>query len=170
MKNTKKNTPTKKERRAVIQRQKRKKRLMWGGVLVVGTLLILAAFLALAAQPSYPVDPADAELVALGQQVYQTQCASCHGVNLEGEVDWDQPSVDGLLKAPPHDETGHTWHHNNAYLIDSIVEGGMRLPASSGTSPMPAYKNILSPQEIGAVLSYIESTWSADILAQQSRK
>ena len=41
-----------------------------------------------------------------------------------GEAGWDQPSVDGILKAPPHDETGHTWHHNNAYLIESIVSGG----------------------------------------------
>ena len=72
---------------------------------------------------------------------------------------------------PPHDETGHTWHHNNSYLIDSIEKGGIRLQgANNGTSAMPAYENILSPREIGAVLAYIQSTWPEDILAQQSKR
>ncbi|MCA9901846.1 MAG: hypothetical protein KC433_26880, partial [Anaerolineales bacterium] len=86
------------------------------------------------------------------------------------ETDWNLPSSDGLIKAPPHDETGHTWHHNNAYLIESIVKGGARLPSDAGVSAMPAYENILNEEEIGAVLSYIQSSWPADILAQQSQR
>ncbi|MCZ7667478.1 MAG: cytochrome c [Chloroflexi bacterium] len=87
------------------------------------------------------------------------------------EVGYGQESEDGLLKAPPHDETGHTWHHSNSFLIDSIEKGGIRLQgANNGTSAMPAYENILSPREIGAVLAYIQSTWPEDILAQQSKR
>ena len=41
---------------------------------------------------------------------YQEYCASCHGVNLEGQANWRSRNQDGTLPAPPHDETGHTWH------------------------------------------------------------
>ncbi|MCB8973850.1 MAG: cytochrome c [Ardenticatenaceae bacterium] len=167
---SKKKLPSKKERKASQQRQKRNQRILWGGVLT-GVLLILVGVIAsFSTQPVYAIDPANPQLVALGQQVYEAQCAGCHGPNLEGETDWNLPSSDGLIKAPPHDETGHTWHHNNAYLIESIVKGGARLPSDAGVSAMPAYENILNEEEIGAVLSYIQSSWPADILAQQSQR
>ncbi|MBE2222134.1 MAG: cytochrome c [Anaerolineae bacterium] len=133
-------------------------------------LLVVAAALALSSTPSYAVDPTNPQSVALGKQVYDVQCASCHGANLEGQEGYGQPSEDGLLKAPPHDETGHTWHHNNAYLIESIKKGGARLPADVGVSAMPPYENILKPAEIGAVLSYIQSTWPEEIAAQQAMR
>jgi mono/diheme cytochrome c family protein len=165
-----KRTLSKQEKKAARQREKRIKRILWGAGLT-GIVLILVGLLAsLPSPPSYAIDPADPQLVALGQQVYGTQCAGCHGPDLEGEIEWNLPSPDGLLKAPPHDENGHTWHHNNAYLIDSIAKGGARLPSDTGVSAMPAYENILSEEEIGAVLSYIQSTWPADILAQQSQR
>jgi mono/diheme cytochrome c family protein len=109
-------------------------------------------------------------MFGLGRQVYDGQCASCHGANLEGEENWREPGPNGLLKAPPHDETGHTWHHDDAYLIESIKLGGPRLPADVGISPMPAYVGILSDEEITAVLSFIKSQWPADILAAQSQR
>ena len=43
--------------------------------------------------------------------VYAEKCASCHGVALEGRLTGSQRDADGYLPAPPHDETGHTWHH-----------------------------------------------------------
>ncbi|MEK9693042.1 MAG: cytochrome c, partial [Rhodospirillaceae bacterium] len=61
--------------------------------------------------------PEDLELVALGKQVYATHCASCHGVNLEGQTNWQVRGPDGKLPAPPHDQTGHTWHHSDAHLF-----------------------------------------------------
>ncbi len=161
---------SKQEKKAARQREKRKQQIMWGAGLTGIVLVLIGVIASLASQPSYVINPNDPQLVAVGQQVYSTQCASCHGPDLEGQVDWNQPSLDGLLKAPPHDENGHTWHHNNAYLIESITKGGARLPADVGVSPMPAYENILSEEEIGAVLSYIQSTWPTDILAQQSQR
>ena len=167
---SKKKLTSKKERKVAQQRDKRNQRILWGGVLTGVLLIFVGAIASFSAQPAYAIDPADPQLIALGQQVYATQCAGCHGPNLEGEANWNLPSADGLIKAPPHDETGHTWHHNNAYLIDSIAKGGARLPSDAGVSAMPAYENILSEEEIGAVLSYIQSTWPADILAQQSQR
>ncbi|GJM41512.1 MAG: cytochrome c [Ardenticatenaceae bacterium] len=167
---SRKKVTSKQERKATQQREKRNQRILWGGILTGGLVILVGLITSLSSQPSYDIDPADPQLVALGQQVYETQCAGCHGLDLEGEADWNLPSLDGLLKAPPHDENGHTWHHNNAYLIDSIAKGGARLPSDAGVSAMPAYENILSEEEIGAVLSYIQSTWPVDILSQQSQR
>ncbi len=150
------------------QRRQRNQRILWIAGVVGVFLLIAGGLYLISTEPSYTVNPTDQQLVALGEQVYDSQCASCHGPDLEGEIGWNQPSPDALLKAPPHDETGHTWHHDNDYLVESIVRGGARLPAEIGISPMPAYDSLLTPREIGAVISYIQSQWPSEILARQS--
>lgn len=153
-----------------MRRQQQKRQLIWG-MFGLGVVLILVAVVwTLSNQAAPAINPSEVEMIALGRQVYDGQCASCHGANLEGEENWREPGPNGLLKAPPHDETGHTWHHNDAYLIESIKLGGPRLPADVGISPMPAYDGILSDEEITAVLSFIKSQWPADILAAQSQR
>ena len=59
----------------------------------------------------------DSAVINLGKDVYTKNCASCHGVALEGQANWRQRDADGYLPAPPHDETGHTWHHPDSYLF-----------------------------------------------------
>ena len=58
-----------------------------------------------------------------GSENYQEHCASCHGVNLEGQPNWREYKADGSLPAPPHDETGHTWHHDTKMLLVYKVRG-----------------------------------------------
>jgi mono/diheme cytochrome c family protein len=65
--------------------------------------------------------PADLDA---GRVLYVEHCATCHGVNLEGQPGWRRPNADGLYPAPPHDETGHTWHHDDTMLLDYITRGG----------------------------------------------
>lgn len=115
--------------------------------------------------PSTTLRPDDAQVVALGETVYAAQCAACHGANLEGEPNWRERGPDGRLPAPPHDETGHTWHHPDAILFELTKHG---LPKEIGNgepyySNMPAYEDVLSDEEIVAVLSYIKSRWPADV-------
>lgn len=161
---------SRRERQAALRRQQQRQRLVWG-LLGLGIVLILGAVIWSLSEQAVPdVDLADAALVALGQQVYEANCAACHGTDLEGEENWREPGPNGLLKAPPHDETGHTWHHDDAYLVESIKQGGPRLPSDVGVSPMPAYDSILTDEEITAVLAYIKSQWPADILAAQSQR
>lgn len=105
--------------------------------------------------------PNNAKYVSLGKQIYQKNCASCHGVNLEGQVpDWQSPGADGRLPAPPHDDTGHTWHHTDQILFD-ITKLGVAKAANlkNYESSMPAYEGVLSDKEIVAVLSYIKNSW-----------
>jgi mono/diheme cytochrome c family protein len=104
------------------------------------------------------------EEIALGQKVYAENCAECHGADLEGEANWQVQNEDNSFRSPPHDANGHTWHHSDRVLIESIKLGGARLPANiGGFSDMPAYESILTEEEITAVLSYIKSTWPEDL-------
>jgi len=111
--------------------------------------------------------PGDSETVALGQSVYFANCASCHGAQLEGEPDWQTPNPDGTLPAPPHDATGHTWHHSSDLLFAMTKYGVAKAAGLEGhVSNMPAYETILSDEEIIAVLSFIKSRWPAGIRAR----
>src|SRR4051812_48817691 len=65
--------------------------------------------------PTRP-DPHDSGLVDRGKIVYAQHCASCHGANLEGQPDWQHRMPNGRWPAPPHDATGHTWHHPDKVL------------------------------------------------------
>ncbi|MEQ8401581.1 MAG: cytochrome c [Silicimonas sp.] len=140
---------------------------MGGGVAAVA----IAATLAVSRPGGDAADPAqllranDAQVVALGQTIYTAECAACHGTNLEGEVaNWRSPGPDGLLPAPPHDATGHTWHHPDQVLFD-ITKLGVARAANlqNHQSAMPAYEGVLTDDEIIAVLSFIKSTWPDDI-------
>ncbi|KAA0889350.1 cytochrome c [Pusillimonas sp. ANT_WB101] len=117
------------------------------------------------------IDPADQTLVAVGKKVYANNCAACHGAKLEGQPDWRIRLSNGRLPAPPHDETGHTWHHPDAVLIDIIKNGlvpGITAPPGYVTD-MPAYGKLLSDHDIVAVLAYIKSSWPEQALAAQKK-
>jgi mono/diheme cytochrome c family protein len=111
----------------------------------------------------------DAQLVALGGQIYAANCASCHGANLEGQPNWQQPNADGSMPAPPHDASGHTWHHNDEALFATTKFGGAATSPVAAPNHMPAFGDKLSDREIWAVLSYIKSTWPPELQRQQEQ-
>ena len=115
------------------------------------------------------VDPEDKGLVALGQTVYAGNCASCHGARLEGQPGWRTRNTDGTLKAPPHDETGHTWHHPDADMFRYTKQGGQALAPKGFKSAMPGFGDTLSDRQIWAVLSYIHTFWPTRIRERQRR-
>jgi mono/diheme cytochrome c family protein len=113
---------------------------------------------------AHALQPDDADVRALGQRVYAAHCAACHGAQREGQPDWQSRSPQGLLPAPPHDETGHTWHHPDDLLFRLTKLGVARtLDMPDYQSTMPAFEGLLSDQEIVAVLSWIKSRWPASI-------
>jgi len=93
-----------------------------------------------------------------GRSLYKTNCASCHGAQLEGQPDWMSRLPNGRLPAPPHDETGHTWHHSDAQLF-RIVKEGLGAIAPGYETDMPAFADRMSDDEIRAVIDYIKTTW-----------
>src|SRR5690348_12946738 len=138
------------------------------GSLIVVTSLLAGAFAALATDKSTKPEPNDPKLAERGKVVYAEQCARCHGPNLEGQPDWRHRLPNGRMPAPPHDPTGHTWHHSDKQLFDMTKFGpGALVPGYQ--SDMPGFQDKLSDADIWAVLSYIESSWPADIPARQQR-
>ncbi|MGB0697303.1 MAG: c-type cytochrome [Rhodospirillaceae bacterium] len=118
-----------------------------------------------------PSDPAPQRFdLALGAEIYADQCAACHGVNLEGQTpDWRKRDADGRLPAPPHDETGHTWHHPTEQLFDLTKYGVAAFAPEGYQSNMPAFEGVLSDMEIRTVLAFIKSQWPAEIQARHDQ-
>ena len=135
--------------------------------LLNGVLIVLLSHMGLAwgnagiDEVQTVLQPADFTITQIGRTIYQAQCAACHGAELQGQTeDWQKPDASSRLPAPPHDKTGHTWHHSDDLLFEITKYG----PAAAAQMPeyqsnMPAYEAILSDAEIIAVLSYIKSTW-----------
>ena len=112
---------------------------------------------------------ADPGEIARGAEVYAKHCAACHGAKLEGQPNWQQKLPNGRWPAPPHDDSGHTWHHSDQWLFE-VVEKGMVSPyaARGQQSDMPAFGDRLSNTEIRAVLAYIKSHWSKETMRRRS--
>jgi mono/diheme cytochrome c family protein len=117
----------------------------------------------LAADP-HRLRPDDVATVAAGKQVYDRHCAACHGAQLQGQPNWRQRDAAGRLPAPPHDASGHTWHHPDAVLF-RLVKDGVAKTANlpNHVSAMPAYAGVLTDAEIVAVLSFIKANWPEDV-------
>ncbi len=109
------------------------------------------------------LQPGDLQLVAMGKKIYDANCASCHGRDFKGEANWRERSDDGLLPAPPHDETGHTWHHPDEVLFELTKYGPAKMIGDGYQSAMPGFEDVLTDEEIIASLSYIKSRWPEEI-------
>ena len=141
------------------------------GAVVLGGLLYVvpSLFFNGPIRADISLKPLDQDLVDLGKLVYKNNCASCHGVDLEGQERWRQPDADGYMLAPPHDESGHTWHHSDEYLFLMTQYGLEEIIGHEYPNNMPAYNNVLSDKEIVAALSCIKSTWSTRIRQQHDK-
>ena len=102
------------------------------------------------------LDPA---LVARGSAIYQANCARCHGERGEGQPNWKVSNPDGTVPPPPHDATGHTWHHADGLLYRIVHDGGKIYESGGFKSQMPAWGDTLSPDEIRAVITYLKTLW-----------
>ena len=120
-------------------------------------LLLLLLFSPLAAQAgeTNPVrgDPA---AIALGAQVFQANCARCHGEQATGPSAeapdlrrlnaFCQPLKDGALQARCLQDV-------DSYFMMAVTTGKVR----AGIVYMPPWRDVLTTQEIWAVRSFIES-------------
>ena len=142
---------------------------MWRAAvsITVGAAIVMATVVLMGSGGS--AEPSDLAQVALGREVYARSCAACHGDSLEGQPNWRRRGSTGRLPAPPHDETGHTWHHPDQVLFEMTKYGIARFAGEAYETDMPVFDGILSDSEVWAALAYIKSRWPAKFLVMQER-
>ncbi|MGB0663021.1 MAG: c-type cytochrome [Pontibacterium sp.] len=152
---------------AKLLQQIKHKPLPW----LIGVALTLAAAISINNMTSQTVmiPYQNAQAVAQGQEIYQQACASCHGVQLQGQANWKTRLPNGMMPAPPHSVEGHTWHHPDALLFKMTKFGTASIAPPGYVSAMPAFEDSLSDEEILAVLAYIKSTWPAAVQQRHSQ-
>jgi mono/diheme cytochrome c family protein len=133
-------------------------------VAAASAIAAIGGYIFLAGTSSALLDPDDTQVVTNGEAIYMEHCASCHGRNLEGQPEWQTQDKEGFLPAPPHDESGHTWHHPDTLLF-KITKLGIAEAANlkDYKTKMPAFRETLSDDDIIAALSYIKSRWPEDM-------
>jgi mono/diheme cytochrome c family protein len=112
------------------------------------------------------LNPDDPQIVAMGGELYASECAGCHGAGGEGQAGWENASQESPL-APPHDGSGHTWEHPDSALFD-LTKTGLSTVAcrTLNSEAMPKFADTLNDEQILAVLSYIKSRWPEHIRTQ----
>lgn len=154
----------------IVRRRTTRHRLL-SSLLALGAMAVFSAlglyvYLSTEAVPS--IRHTDQRVVERGRSIYARECASCHGANLQGQPDWRVRLSHGRLPAPPHDASGHTWHHSDKVLFNITKRGSAAYPDGYATD-MPAFGSRLSDEDIAAALAFIKSTWTDDILQRQLR-
>lgn len=91
--------------------------------------------------------PADMETIQAGEKIFIANCASCHGETGKG----DGP-VSRALLPKPSDLSLVAASVTDAYLYWRIAEGG-----GEKNSSMPAWKSILTADEIWMEVAFIRS-------------
>lgn len=114
--------------------------------------------------------PPPADVVERGRVLYAEHCAVCHGDDGQGEPNWTVRNADGSYPAPPHDSSGHTWHHPDGVLFQIVHDGGARPGMASFPSRMPAWGDVLTDDEIRAVITYLKTLWGPDERAFQAER
>jgi mono/diheme cytochrome c family protein len=122
----------------------------------IAGLIMLASLLSLTASAAdrwY-----DEKLVVSGSQLFQQNCAACHGANAEGTKEWKKTDSSGHYPPPPLNGSAHAWHHSIPQLVRSIKEGGIQLGGV-----MPGFSGQLDNQQILALIAFFQSKWPDEI-------
>jgi mono/diheme cytochrome c family protein len=132
---------------------------------IYAPIVLTALTLATSAMATGLFPYTDPTRIDQGAAVYQGHCAACHGANLQGQTDWTVPDADGYLPAPPHDETGHTWHHPDTLLMQIVTHGTQAVVGGTYKSNMAGFGDVLSEDDILNVMAFIKSTWPDEVIA-----
>ena len=73
------------------------------------------------------------------------------------------------MPAPPHDESGHTWHHPDGMLFAITRSGGQAVAPAGYESGMPGFAGALTDREITASIAFIKSHWPPEIRQRQAQ-
>jgi mono/diheme cytochrome c family protein len=100
--------------------------------------------------------------IAEGRTYYEQTCAACHGLGGQGQFPEApfEPDATGRIGAPPHNETGHTWHHTDELLLRYITEGGFANPANFYI--MPRFDALYDRDQAALIIAYIKTMWTEE--------
>jgi ubiquinol-cytochrome c reductase cytochrome c subunit len=101
-----------------------------------------ALYAVLAPASKVAADTGNSQQVAEGQALFRVTCASCHGLNGEGQTT-------STIQGPPLAGVG-------AASVDFQVSTG-RMPMSRPEAQVPAKKNTYTEEEIAALAAYVAS-------------
>lgn len=135
-------------------------------LLLAGIVCLFAAGSLLLRQGLRPAEfriaqPASHAEREAGFALYRANCAGCHGAFLGGAAGWrSDPGA-----APALNESGHASNHSDADLFFRVAAGAR---TADGRIAMPAFRSILSDQEIVSVLAYVMSWWPDEELKRRA--
>ena len=101
-----------------------------------------ALYAVLAPAAKVAADTGNSQQVAEGQALFRVTCASCHGLNGEGQTT-------STIQGPPLAGVG-------AASVDFQVSTG-RMPMARPDAQAPAKKNVYTEEEIAALAAYVAS-------------
>ena len=91
--------------------------------------------------PGAPAEPGDGDqLIAVGEQVYNQQCSSCHMPDGAGVQD-TYPALAGNTFVQSQDPTP---------VIDVVLHG---------REAMPPFEGVLTDEEVAGVITFIRNEW-----------
>lgn len=110
-------------------------------------------------------DKATERAIRRGRQLFDDNCAVCHGARGVGERPGDPYAKDAYgFVAPALNDDAHGWHHPDRQLVNMILNG------SSRNKRMIAWKEQLSRRDAEQLVAYIKSLWSFRSLACQGSR
>jgi S-disulfanyl-L-cysteine oxidoreductase SoxD len=115
-------------------------KFVWATAASFAAVAVSAVLLVTGPLNPFIANSANAAFAAEGHRLYTIHCSCCHGKSLEG-----QPN--GKMPAPPHDASGHTWHHSDDDLTGIVKFGLKPYVAKDYESDMPAFEPILKDKE-----------------------
>ncbi|GLK88482.1 c-type cytochrome [Pseudomonas turukhanskensis] len=102
--------------------------------------------------PPWQYQAAEASVfVSAGGHLYETRCASCHGLDGKGQAPWMPPLAGATSAMTAAAESA----------INISLNGSLRVVAAGVPDAyrMPAFREQLSDLEIAQVLSFVRATW-----------
>lgn len=110
---------------------------------------------------------ANPKTIAKGKKLFNTYCQACHGPSAKGQqaTAGFNPNSPPPIMAPALDDSAHGWHHSDANIINTILNGSPR-----EGSPMIAWKGQLSRADAQSLAAYIKSLWSFRSIACQGAR
>lgn len=109
-------------------------------------------------------------LITRGVDLYAANCQRCHG---------DREGVGKIPNAPVHGPGGHTWAHSDQSLINIMRYGNQKgaldefrrqMGIPEDAPRMPAWKDILSEDDMQAILAFLKTWWTPEQCAARRER